>query len=94
MSRGTWSRIRQSTRFYVDTYRRALIVLLCSVSLSILLCLSIYISYFGRPSNDFYATDGITPPIPLTAMSQPNASSVPLLANDQNQNENTKAVPY
>ncbi len=93
MSRGTWRRIQQSNRFYVDTLRRASTALIFSISLSILLCVAIYHTYFGRSGHDFYATYGGTPPVPLTPMDQPNATSVPLLADDQLPNNNTNAVP-
>jgi len=95
VSRGTWTQIRQSNRFYVDTYRRALIALVFSSALSVFLLIAIFHVYFGQPEHDFYATDGVTPPLQLTAMDIPNYSSVPLLANDQEpeSNVNAKAVP-
>ena len=94
VSRGTWAKIRQSNRFYVDTYRRAVAVLIFSVALSIALCVAIYYVYFGQSGHDFYATNGETPPIPLTAMDERNYTSNPLLANDVEQDINTKAMPY
>lgn len=93
MSRGTWAKIRQSNRFYIDTYRRGATALLVSVLLNVFLGLALYHFYFNQPEPDFYATDGVTPPVPLTAMNQPNNSSDALLTNDQNDYDNTKAVP-
>jgi len=92
LSRGTWAKIRQSNRFYVDTYRRGITALLVSLILNAFLAMGIYYVYFGQPEPDYYATDGITPPVQLTAMDQPNDSPNPLLANDQNDNENSKSV--
>lgn len=67
--------------------------MLLSIALNVFLGIVIYHVYFAQPEPDFYATDGITPPVLLTAMDQPNNSSAALLANDQNDNDNTKAVP-
>ena len=93
MSRGTWTKIRQSNRFYIDTYRRGVNTLLVSIVLNVILGMAIYHVYFGQPEPDFYATNGVTEPVLLTAMDQPNNSSVALLANDQNDNDNSKAAP-
>lgn len=93
MSRGTWTRIRQSNRFYIDTYRRGVIALLVSVSLNAFLGVAVYHTYFSQPEPDFYATDGITLPVLLTAMDHPNNSPNALLANEQNDYDNTKVVP-
>lgn len=93
MSRGTWTKIRQSNRFYIDTYRRGTTALLVSITLNVFLGMAVYHSYFNQPEPDFYATDGVTPPVLLTSMDQPNNSSNALLANDQNDYDNTKAVP-
>ena len=94
MSRGTWTKIRQSNRFYVETYRWAVIALFFSVMLSAILSVAIYYVYSGRGQPDFYATDGVTPPVPLKALNHPNYSSGALLANDQNDNSNSKVKTY
>lgn len=93
MSRGAWTKIRQSNRFYIDTYRRGATALFVSLTLNVLLGMAIYYVYSGLPEPDFYATDGVTPPVPLIAMDKPNESSTALLANDQNDTNNTKVAP-
>ncbi len=93
MSRGTWAKIRQSNRFYIDTYHRGATALLASIILNVFLGIAIYYVYFGYPEPDYYATDGVTPPVPLIAMDEPNESTNALLANDQDNNDNTKAAP-
>ncbi len=93
MSQGTWNNIRRSKRFYVGTFRWAGRALLISVSLSIVLSMAVYHVYFSRPGHDFYSTNGETPPVPLTPMDEPNDSAYPLLANDQDVDNETKAIP-
>lgn len=93
MSRGTWSLIKQSKRFYVNTFRRAGSALFVSVIINLSLGVAIYYVYFSQPEHDFYATSGVTPPIMLTAMDVPNETSVALLANDPDDQDDTKVIP-
>ena len=65
-----------------------------SVIFSLLLSLAIYQIYFGQHGHDYYSTDGVTPPVALTSMDAPNNSAYPLLANDQNIDNNTRALPH
>ena len=92
MSRGSWNKIKQSNLFYVHTYRWIQSALVFSVALSVLLCAGIYYVYFGRHEPDFYATSGITEPVLLQSMNEPNSSAYPLLANDQNTDEETRST--
>lgn len=82
MSRSKWNLIKQSKRFYVNTFRRAGNTLVFSLSLNILFGALIYYFYLAQPEPDYYATYGETSPVPLVAMEEPNYSAVPLLAND------------
>jgi intracellular multiplication protein IcmM len=93
LSRGTWADIIQSSYFYINTYRRGIFVLIVSVILNVLLLMALYYRYFHQNAPDFYATDGVTPPVPLTAMEQPNNSSSALLADEQSDYDNNKVVP-
>ncbi|KTC66537.1 Dot/Icm secretion system protein ImcM [Legionella adelaidensis] len=93
MSRGAWNLTKQSKRFYVQTYRRAGTSLVVSLLINLLLGLGIYYTYFHLPEPDFYSTDGITPPVQLTPMDEPNRSSVPLLASDQESDYGNKVIP-
>lgn len=93
MSRGAWLLIKQSKRFYVNTYRRAGSALLLSVVFNLLLGFALYYLYFSQPEHDFYATSGVTPPVQLTPMDSPNNTSVPLLPTETESDNNTKVIP-
>lgn len=75
------------------TYRWGVIVLLASVALNVLLGFAIFQIYFNEPERDFYATDGVTPPVKLAPIDHPNDSSSALLADEQNNYDNGRAVP-
>lgn len=92
MSRETWSLVKSSKRFYVKTYRAVSTTLLISCFFNILLSIAIYYTYFDRPERDFYSTDGITPPVALTPLDEPNYTSTPLLASSPNTVQQ-KAIP-
>lgn len=93
MSRGKWVNIRQSNRFYIRTYRRASNFVMLSMCVNVVLGVGIYYAYSALPEPDYYSTDGVTPPVELIAMDEPNNSSQPLLANDQEQDNNNRATP-
>ena len=93
MSREAWSIVKQSKRFYVNTYRKAGTVLLGSVIVNLVLGSAIYYNYINRPQHDFYATSGITPPVKLTYMDEANMTSLPLLASDPGDNDENKVIP-
>ncbi len=92
MSRGSWNKIKQSHLFFVHTCRWIQSALFFSVILSVLLCMGIYHVYFGRHEPDFYATSGITEPVLLQSMDEPNTSAYPLLANDLNTDEESRST--
>ncbi len=93
MSRANWAKIRQSVGFYRNTYRLGSTILLASVLVNVFLGIAIYHECANQPEHDFYATDGVTPPVKLTAMNHENNSSSALLADEQNNNDNSKAMP-
>ncbi len=93
MSREGWNLIKQSKRFYVTTYRKAVSALFLSLIFNVVFALAVYYVYFTQPEHDFYATDVITPPVQLTYLYEPNNSSVPLLASDQDDNYVNKVIP-
>ncbi len=93
MSRETWSLIKQSKRFYVHTFRRAGTTLLFSIGINLALGCVIYYVYLIRPEHDFYATNGVTAPVMLTAMDVPNSTSVALLASDPVNDNDIKVIP-
>jgi intracellular multiplication protein IcmM len=61
--------------------------------LNLILGIGIVYSYLQLPARNYYSTDGITPPARLTPLAQPNYSSTPLLADDQEAESNQKAIP-
>ena len=87
MSRETWRLIRSSKRFYVKTYRAGAKALLVSGLLNVFFSVSIYYAYFSQPEHDFYSTSGVTEPVKLTPLDEPNYSSVPLLKSTQKATE-------
>lgn len=93
MSLGAWEQIKSSKRFYVNTYRKLIRLLLFSVTLNIVLFLVVAHIYLNRPTPAFYSTSGSTPPVLLTPRDTPNESSTPLLASDTESVKETKAVP-
>ena len=92
LSRGAWNKIKQSNLFYVRTFRWIESALVYSVALSVILSMAVYHVYFSRNAPDFYATSGVTEPVQLTSMNEPNYSSYPLLANEQNTDDNTRST--
>jgi hypothetical protein len=93
MSRDSWKTIKDSKNFYVHTYRRAASFLVVSMGLNLLLGMSLYFMYFNKADPDFYATSGVTPPIELTPLDQPNYTAIALLASDPENEDDTKVIP-
>ena len=93
MSRKTWNLIKQSKSFYIHSYRWSGNALFFSVILNMSLGSAIYYNYFSRPEHDFYATNGETPPVMLTAMQAANTRSVALLESDPDNNNDIKVIP-
>jgi hypothetical protein len=82
MGRVTWNNIKTSKRFYVAIYRYVSLTLLISLLLNGLLMGMIVFKYLHVPARSYYATYGGSWPLILTAISQPNMKSTPLLADD------------
>lgn len=93
MGREIWNAIKQSKTFYIRTYRACLTVTAFSLLLNLIIGLVIYYLYFNEPERDFYATSGITSPVKLTPLNEPNYSSKPLLANDPPSEDTVKEIP-
>ncbi len=93
MSRRSRDLIKSSKRFYVTVYRWLGSVLVFFVVLNLCLSLIVYYVFLNQPQRDYYATYGETPPVMLTAMDEPNYSSLPLLANESNNDSSDRAVP-
>lgn len=93
MSREAWNLIKNSKHFYIATYRRAITALFISMSINVGLGVLFYFVYFSQPETDYYSTSGVTPPVKLTPLDGPNYTSTPLLANDPDDEPETKVIP-
>jgi intracellular multiplication protein IcmM len=93
MSRETWRLIKQSKRFYVNTFRMSGNALFFSMIINLILGLAIYYLYFNQPEHDFYSTNGVTAPIMLTPLDAPNDTSVALLPDDPENDDDNKVIP-
>jgi intracellular multiplication protein IcmM len=93
MGRSAWAQIKLSKNFNVNVYRRGLIVLIFSLSLSSLIILLIAYIYINEPERDYYATSGIAPPVKLKSMPTPNMSSQPLLNPDPPTDNEQRVIP-
>ncbi|KTD24578.1 MULTISPECIES: type IVB secretion system protein IcmM/DotJ [Legionella] len=93
MSQEAWNTIKRSKSFYIRTYRIGGTSLVISLILNLLLVLGIYYLYFHEPERDFYATSGVTPPVLLNPLDEPNYSSTPLLPPDPIDDDSEKVIP-
>jgi intracellular multiplication protein IcmM len=93
MSREVWNITKNSKRFYIVTYRRAITVLFFSIAANVGLGVIFYFIYFAQPDPEYYSTNGITSPVKLTPLDGANNTSSPLLASDPENEEGTKVIP-
>lgn len=93
MNRESWDLIKNSKSFNVNVYRRGLVAIIVSLSMScIFIVLTIY-TYLKEPERDYYATNGATPPVKLKSMSTPNFSSQALLDPDPPTVSEERVIP-
>ncbi len=93
MGQETWDLIKKTKGFYINTYHVGGSVLVVSVLFNLLLGLMLFYLYCHQPSRDFYATDGVTPPVALTPLDSANKSSVPLLAGEVSDDDGSREIP-
>lgn len=93
MRRMVWRSITTSKFFYVRTYRRICTLVLVSLMVSVFLLLLIIYFYLNIPNPDYYATNGVTAPIPLRELDKANQLSSPLLPPDPMIENQTKVIP-
>lgn len=93
MSEESWNQIKTVKGFYVNTYRTICTILIVSMLLNVLLVWLIEYTYLDRPSPVYYSTNGVTPPQELIPMSEPNETSIPLLATQDVAEEVSKELP-
>ncbi|MFT4058652.1 MAG: type IVB secretion system protein IcmM/DotJ [Legionella sp.] len=93
MNRESWNLIKSNKNFDVNVYRRGLIVLILSLILNTILGLLLFYIYITVPERDYYATNGVTPPVKLTPMASANMSSTALLAPEPPPDNVEKMIP-
>ncbi len=93
MSRETWSLLKQNRSFNVNVFRRGLLALILSLGISCIIVLLIFYIHSREPEPDFYATNGVTPPIMLKALQGPNMSSTALLESDPPNDDGLRVIP-
>ncbi|MDI9817882.1 MULTISPECIES: type IVB secretion system protein IcmM/DotJ [unclassified Legionella] len=93
MARETWDSIKYSKSFYVHTYRKGITYVLISLAINLLLGVAIYYVHFNQPERDFYATNGISPPVKLTPLDARNDSGTALLEPDPVNDDEPKVIP-
>jgi intracellular multiplication protein IcmM len=82
MNRESWGLIKSSKNFNVNVYRRGLVAIIISLGLSCVLGVVLFYVYISEPERDYYATNGVTPPVELTPRDSANMSSRALLEPD------------
>lgn len=93
MSREAWNLIKQNKNFNIHVYRRGITALIVSLGLSSIFVLLMFYAYSIEPEPDYYATNGITPPIKLKPLLVPNNSSTALLEPDPPNDNETRVIP-
>ena len=74
---------KTSKTFHRNNFRRVIILLIISLALNALFAFGIYSQFISKKVPTFYSTSGITPPIKLDPLPEPNYSSKPLLEEDK-----------
>jgi intracellular multiplication protein IcmM len=93
MSRETWAIVKNNRNFYVHIYRNGLFLLLMSLGLCCVLSVILFYMYYIQPERDYYASNGITPPVQLQSMLAPNSSSQALLEPDPPTDDAVRVIP-
>lgn len=82
MTTESYKNAPRQKNFYVHLFRRCVSFLLISLVINALFLVGIFYKYITRPEPDYYSTNGITAPVLLTALLQPNFTSKALLKAD------------
>lgn len=93
MSKLTWDLIKNRKNFHVILYRRGLSAIIISLGVSCVLMLGIIYLYINTPQRNYYASNGVSPPIKLNPLKAPNMSSEALLEPDPPEQEEQKVIP-
>lgn len=93
MKSETWNVIKNSKSFNVNIYRRGLVALIISLLLSCTFAVLLFYTYLSEPERDYYATNGVTPPVKLKALFAPNMSPQALLEPDPPTDNDVRVIP-
>lgn len=93
MSRDAWTITKNQKNFNVHVYRRGLILLIISLCISVILGLLMFYYYVLQPERNYYASSGVTFPVQLKAMLEPNLSPDALLPPDPPTDVTTRVIP-
>ncbi len=93
MNREMWGIIKNSKAFNVNVYRRGLTSIIVSLGLSCFFGLLLFYLYLSQPERNYYATNGVTPPVQLKPLSARNMSSNALLEPDPPSVPEQKLIP-
>lgn len=94
MGKATWRAIKENNTFYVNMFRRGIVVLLISLGINLLLIVFSALIFLQEGSPEYYATDGIRSPILLKPLNGPNTTSTYLLPPDPiTEDESGKVIP-
>ena len=93
MNRETWALIKNNKNFNVRIFRLGTKLIIGSIFLNIFLSVMLFYKYINLPERDYYATNGVTPPVQLKALMAPNSSSVALLDPDPPVDTVEKVIP-
>lgn len=74
--------IKSRKNFYRNLFRRCVFLNMVLGVLGVVQAVLIFFLYISRPEPDYYSTSGVTAPIKLTGLSQPNNGPEPLLKPD------------
>lgn len=93
MNRDAWDVIKRSKNFNVNIYRRGIVALIISLMVSFISGFVLFYVYLMEPERDFYATNGVAPPIKLQPLFTPNYSTNALLPPDPPTEQEEKLIP-
>lgn len=82
MTRPSLEDIKSQKNFFRNLYRRSVIMLMIMNFLSYALFAACIFVWLTQAPSDYYSTSGVTNPIQLQPLDQPNRRSVPLLKPD------------
>jgi intracellular multiplication protein IcmM len=93
MSRETWNIVKQSKNFNVRIFRSGLLLIIISLILSGMVASLAFYRYLHLTERDYYATNGMEPPVMLSPMATANVSPNALLPPDPIVDDTRRMIP-